>query len=275
MLTRLIRGLYMRLPGRASTQLAISPVGRALFALMSGGSGRGDVWKSNTGLRFCLPREDALNSGLVLMGEMCPLETRFLRSRMTVGGAMVDVGTYRHGWFAMNAAQIAGPGGRVVAFEPNPESFAELQYNVALNGYGERIRCFRAAASAANGAARFDRHGPQSSITEAGEWVVETRAVDAMSGNWPSIDVLKSDSEGHELQVLMGAEATLRRTRAVILEVHTPSLARHGTTPAQVCTFLEERGFACYGFRRSGKLAPCSAAEPKSDTFNMAFIRKG
>ena len=54
--------------------------------------------------------------------------------RLGAGDTVVDIGA-NIGAFAVLAASIVGPSGRVIAFEPVSATFERLQANVALNGF--------------------------------------------------------------------------------------------------------------------------------------------
>ena len=78
-------------------------------------------------------RHDYLNDGITLRP----------------GATVVDIGA-NIGAFAVMAASIVGPRGRVIAFEPIPETFERLRENVALSGLGQ-VECRRAAIDAEEG----------------------------------------------------------------------------------------------------------------------------
>jgi FkbM family methyltransferase len=65
------------------------------------------------------------------------------------GDTVVDIGA-NIGSFTVLAANVVGPHGRVVSFEPIRDTFARLEENVALNGY-QNVACRRAAVDARNG----------------------------------------------------------------------------------------------------------------------------
>lgn len=73
-------------------------------------------------------------------------ELGYLRARLTDGCVFVDIGAYI-GLYSLAAAQAVGPAGRVLAIEPNPESFEHLVGNIALNTLESRVTAVRVAAS--------------------------------------------------------------------------------------------------------------------------------
>jgi FkbM family methyltransferase len=126
------------------------------------------------------------------------------------------------------------PQGRVFAFEPSPPTFRRLEANLALNGCDpKRIVPFNCAVSDSIGECRIlncdvpansrvltareatTSGGDQSLVpTDTLDHIVTTQKV-------TRIDLLKIDTEGHELPVLRGAAASaLQIARHVVLEIH-------------------------------------------------------
>ncbi len=75
---------------------------------------------------------------------------RYLKPGMTV----FDIGA-NIGFFAIAAANLVGPTGRVVAFEPNPAVVARLKENVELNGLADRVKIEQSAVGDFDGTAQF------------------------------------------------------------------------------------------------------------------------
>ena len=65
------------------------------------------------------------------MGETNPYETKVLRETLKSGDIFFDIGAHI-GWYSLNAAQIVGEKGKVIAFEANPNCFADLGKNKGL-----------------------------------------------------------------------------------------------------------------------------------------------
>jgi FkbM family methyltransferase len=162
------------------------------------------------------------------------------------GDRAYDVGA-NIGYTALVLARAVGPGGSVVAFEPHPEIFADLEANVG----GTVVEAVPAAVSAAPGAATlhipvefgFNRGvatiEPTASETAAIE--VRTVTLDEQVGPDESIGVLKIDVEGHELAVLQGASQLLaeRRIRHIVFEDHQPA-------DSAVIAHLQDAGYAVW-----------------------------
>ena len=158
------------------------------------------------------------------------------------GDVFMDVGA-NTGYYSVLAARLVGPQGHVYALEPAPRTYAVLQRNVALNGFGNRVSAIEAAAGAERGSATLFGpalgHDASSSLR---------RQPDATSKNATMVDVqplcdvlapehrdglrlVKIDVEGHEDDVLVGLEPALTDgpLPTLIVEVHAewnPGAAR-------------------------------------------------
>src|SRR5262249_61825033 len=61
-------------------------------------------------------------------------ELDFLRANVPAGGVFVDIGA-NVGTYAMVLARRVGAGGKVIAVEPHPVTFARLTFNNMASGY--------------------------------------------------------------------------------------------------------------------------------------------
>lgn len=108
--------------------------------------------------------------------------------------------------------------GRVVAYEPDPDSFARLlayvgQLPAAIQ---ERIECRQAAVGALAGTVSIEPSGkPGTIITGAGSVSVPCVRLDDEFADRP-VDYLKFDVEGYEWEALEGAAATIRRCQPAL-----------------------------------------------------------
>jgi len=192
------------------------------------------------GLRF---NPGGANPGYVL-GTTEPGVQQALVELLQPGMTFYDVGA-NMGFFSLIAWRRVGPEGRVVSFEPLPESARTLRHNVGLNA-ARNVEVVEAAVGAEPGRAQLavTAESVQAHLAEIdtgtptlGVVDVEVTAIDAeLAEGRAAPDVVKIDVEGAEVQVLAGMRETLERHRpALICEVH-------GTTP-EVCDFLESHGY--------------------------------
>ena len=180
-----------------------------------------------------------------------------LRSHLGEGDCFWDVGANVGAYSCALGRFLAGRGGRVVAFEPDPWCHERLGVNLSLNRL-TRVTSHQLALSDTEGRTGFARD-PQGTTT--GHLVSRDRAegrdlieVETMSGDRaveqglaepPS--VIKIDTEGFEAQVLAGLRRTLREPgcRFVLVEVHFSVLLKRGLAdaPGQIESLLRSAGF--------------------------------
>jgi FkbM family methyltransferase len=155
-----------------------------------------------------------------------PELVRHLSERLRPGDVFIDVGAHI-GLFSVLGAQLVGSSGRVVAFEPSPESRDRLRRLAARNGVGERIEIVAAALSdrAAAAAPLYltgesmlstldPDHSPMCDRAEFGLSIpVEVATLDgwlaARPHLRPRLAAIKIDVEGHEGRVIAGMHHTL------------------------------------------------------------------
>jgi FkbM family methyltransferase len=156
-----------------------------------------------------------------------PLQPFFLAALAeTAGcGVFLDIGA-NIGAYALFATLIPTVE-RVVAFEANPETVAELKANIALNGLAIEVQ--DKAVSNAPGAVSFgvvSKFSGANSVVDTSihgqaafhkQVTVEAVTLDQLFSDPVGRPLcLKIDVEGHEAQVLEGAKAMLAANRAVI-----------------------------------------------------------
>lgn len=155
-------------------------------------------------------------------------EYALLGSLISHGDWAVDVGA-NVGHYTKRMSDLVGGGGRVVAFEPVPETFSLLADN-AQHFRHQNITLLNAAASDAAGVAgisipRFQTGQTnfyEASLNGSADGLqVMTLTIDSLGLPAP-VRLAKIDVEGHDLQVLRGMRETLRRDGPVlIIEVST------------------------------------------------------
>ena len=137
---------------------------------------------------------------------------------------VIDVGA-NIGQF-MAAIKAFHPTASVLSIEPDPDSHAQLLGNV---GVRSEVTAVAAAAGAAPGTLTLHRHelsvmstlrpGDAAGYDAARQTRVPVETLDSLAEGLGTIDLLKIDVEGFELDVLEGAAAVLARTRFVLIEI--------------------------------------------------------
>jgi FkbM family methyltransferase len=203
------------------------------------------------GGRIRVHSDDLIGGSIARMGvyDLCVTET--LWRLLDPGELAVDVGA-NIGYMTSVMARRVGPAGRVVAIEPHPEIYDELVANVRLFGgtRAEAIEAMPIALSSKAGTGHLtvsdafssNRGGATLSeplpATVTSSYSVEMRRLDEVIEPGEFIALMKLDVEGHELDVLEGAERHLRQRgiRDVVFE-------EHSRPPTQVTTRLESCGY--------------------------------
>ena len=194
------------------------------------------------GLRF---NAGASHSGFIL-GHHEPEVQELLTEVLRPGSVYYDAGA-NVGFFAVIAARLVGPSGKVVCFEPLPDNARQIEYNATLNGFSnitvcrdalggsDRTEIFQTSAEPTWGMLSAVGKPPDQA---SGQISVSVRTLDSLraSSDFPPPDVIKIDIEGAEAEALMGASITLREHRPIlVIELHR--------TNAAVIAVLDQLGY--------------------------------
>lgn len=184
------------------------------------------------GLSWSVERDGPLARAIAQRGAWEPDTTKLLFAACKPGMVVLDVGA-GVGWYATLLAHRVGERGRVIAFEPVAECRRELADHVRKNGLTPRVTVLpfglsdedgdRAALRGESGATLHFAARPDADVC-----TIPVRRLDdvAVEQGLPRVDVLKIDADGHELQVLRGAENLLRRDRPLVSVVFATSHPR-------------------------------------------------
>ena len=221
------------------------------------------------------PTKGTLTRVVLRRGYWEPAETAFFISRLKPGAFVVDAGA-NFGHYALVASGIAGPEGLVVAFEPFPKNYALLQSNVALLPTGNVV-AEQAGLAAASGTMDLitdegnpggHSFNPNLIWKEGAKIPVPIYALDdyieeRCAGR--KLDMLKSDTQGYEWQLISGARKTILRDKpAVLCEVAPKALAAIGDSHEELLRFFEEAGYSMLIVDRNiERLRPISYTELK------------
>ncbi len=178
-----------------------------------------------------------------------------LRSRMKAGQRCLDIGAHV-GIYALQIARWTAPGGRVVAFEPNPGTARVLKRHLLMNGLHDLVDVeelalgrtpgasvlFGASGSGLSRLAAPNPEAPASSLSRAVRvsTVDEYCATHGILPDWMLIDV-----EGYEFDVLAGAVQTIAtrgRSLSVVVEIHPTLWPLTGWTSGSARALFESLG---------------------------------
>jgi FkbM family methyltransferase len=202
------------------------------------------------------------------------VEMDFLARYLREDDVVYDIGA-NAGGFAVFAASF---GCHVTAFEPIPHSFKRLEENTVLNHPGCRIEPYNLALGSAPGTLRMTAAlGTGNRIAaenESGPCVsVEVTTLDEFVRSRTHPTFLKLDVEGHELEVLLGAENVLASPslRGLLVETFRPHNWRDAKL-REIEDLLERQGFLPYAYDPGGKtLIPLGKPDEGDD--NTFYFR--
>jgi FkbM family methyltransferase len=189
------------------------------------------------------------------------------------GGILLDVGA-NHGAYAAMLHRLA-PSARVIAFEPHPLTFAHLR---AVMADTPAVGLVNKAVGAAAGALtlydfKTNDGSTQASLSEAAlalytseivQYSVECTTIDAFmaEAGIEFIDLLKIDTEGHDLSVLQGARHALQARKIGLIQFEfIPANIVTGATMQKFFEVLQ--GYRISRLCLNGALRPLEAYDVK------------
>jgi FkbM family methyltransferase len=213
-----------------------------------------------------LPTADHPNRTLLeYAGDDCS-ELRFLWEFLKPGMTFFDVGAH-HGVYSLLAARKLCSGDTVIAFEPSPRERRRFQLHLQMNEV-THVRLEPYAVSARSGA--FDFFTVTSGFTTmsslqrpAIDHPIRKISIEAVSlddylnqRRIPSIDLMKIDVEGGELQAFAGATRLLQLLRPIIIcEVLDWVTQPWGYAAREIVSCLQRHAYVWFDFAEDGKIA--------------------
>jgi FkbM family methyltransferase len=185
--------------------------------------------------------------------------------RVRPGWHCVDLGS-NHGYYAVLMADLAGPGGKVLAVEPNSRLVSLLAQTSEVNGLQDRLQILEGLAWQASGL-ELDFRVPSGRCMNASIFSAtgsahrqKTVAVDDLTQDWPRVDLIKIDVEGAEVAVWQGMERTLRRHGevAVLMEIN---VRRYGAEAEEFLRSLSARFPVLRHVDYDGDIRPVSSGQ--------------
>lgn len=183
------------------------------------------------------------------------------------GMTCLDVGA-NIGDATLHMARLAGPTGRVHAFEPAPSASARLHEHIAANRFDDRVVLHRLALSDRKGTATFAFAPPAIENQGMGSLVSGDTEVISLQTEVPlqtldafvdqhgieTIGLVKIDIQGGETMFFNGGAASLRRYRPpLLLEVGSHELAAIGSDSRRFLALVESLGYRAYLLQRDGR----------------------
>lgn len=214
-------------------------------------------------IRFWINLSDHIESQVYFhnMQEGDRGQIRLLKKFWKPGITFLDIGA-NVGVYTVMAAKRLGHNSVIHAFEPVQRLYQRMTSNLILNAY-DHVITHPVAISSSTGSASIwiPKHNNlgMSSLHPSTPNLEEEHIHTITLDDWvkkigiTSIDIIKMDIEGHEMQALVGAESTLTNMQPVItIELSREHLKRANSTPEEVTAFLKNYSYTPYGISDEG-----------------------
>jgi FkbM family methyltransferase len=203
--------------------------------------------------------------GLTINRVYEPEVTNFLRAFVRSGQTAIDLGA-NMGYFTLLFARLVGPGGHVLAFEPDPENFELLERNVRANRYAN-VTLSQNAVSDHPGTALLYRSpvnpGDHRLVDVGNREAVEVQVItldEALPEVHRTVHWIKMDIQGAEVAALRGMQSIIRSAgeMSIVTEFCPRAIVDFGDDPAELVALLAEAGFHVGQLGRDGSLLDLS-----------------
>jgi len=195
-------------------------------------------------------------------------ELRFLRRYLAPGMTFVDIGAH-YGLYAVLAAHLVGPSGRVLAFEPAAPAFRRLRWHLWLNGARQVLASPDAVGARAMTASLYrpvrgvdttsSLHPNAIGASRLRRQEVRVTTLDEAAGSrgFAGVDLVKLDVEGAEPEVLEGAARVLAESRPLwLFEALDITAAAWGGSGRALVERFRARDHTLFEFTPDGWLQP-------------------
>lgn len=198
-----------------------------------------------------------------------------LRKLVSPASLVLDIGA-NIGAHTLHLAQLVGPHGRVMAFEPTDFAFQKLIRNLELNrSLAARVEPYHCFLTASDGASVPNaiysswplpvtdgvhaKHLGRKMQTE----MAKARSLDSILSERADrkVQLVKLDVDGFECDVLRGATMILREARPIfVMELAPYVLEERGASLDELLSYFIPNGYVLYD-ERTQKPLPTSAKE--------------
>jgi FkbM family methyltransferase len=200
--------------------------------------------------KFPLPKGSCLSemvryTDFVQLHSVCNLVTELQKP------TIIDIGAY-HGAYAIILGKIAqSKGGKVIAVEPVPESYAVLVKNISLNGLSDTVICEQVAILDKPGRLiSMELKGVESKLSEKQNGAccpVTVVTLEQLLQKYEvtKVDLLIIDVEGAELPVLRSFPWQSASVGRIFCELHPYGWKDFGYCGEDFSNFLRNHGYRC------------------------------
>lgn len=194
---------------------------------------------------------------LLEKGEYEPQVIAVLRKYLHSGNTFVDLGA-NEGYFSVIASRLVGPGGRVIAVEPQSRLQAVIHTNLGLNdcanvevqhillsGVDGEMDLMLTPEASPGASSIYASHQKLRSILPKERVASRTLGSFLASAQMVGCDLMKVDIEGAEWDVFMNAGEVLRSgiIRHMVIEIHNRVLEARGLSGGDLDRFIRGCGY--------------------------------
>ena len=213
------------------------------------------------GYKILCPTRSVLGR-LIFAGNFEVHERDFVKHFLRPGDTFVDIGA-NIGLFTLLGARIVGQNGLVLAFEPNPETFARLEDNIRINRFSN-VNGFNIGLSDHAGALdlvtsldgydAWDSFGQPSAPGKFASRRVEVDTVDALFSRRSilaaGVELIKIDAEGWEPFILEGGRNFFAYPSAptLLVEFTDRNLISAKRSARELYEILERLGYQLFNY---------------------------
>lgn len=162
-----------------------------------------------------------------------PYVTDEIRRLLKPGMVFIDIGA-NIGYFALMAAALVGPTGKVYAFEPNPDNCRMIEMSIKANDFenielfpyavAEEKQQFNLDVGGTNSNGRIIDFTPDAVPGQATPILVEAVVLDDTLSDLERADVVKLDIEGAEPRAWQGMQNVVEKFRPILVFEFSPEL---------------------------------------------------
>jgi FkbM family methyltransferase len=227
------------------------------------------ISKLDNGAHFILLPNSTNSTGNIYVKTYEAEYIYFLRKEVIEGGVFLDIGAHM-GLYTLLLKDKFKKG---FCFEPAKDNYKALKNNLFINNLHENFIALDKAVSNVEGTSVFNVNGDFSgtnSLEDAGAGSsgqeVETITIDSFirkNGIQEKIQLIKIDTEGHEMQVLEGAKETLQNspTCIVVIENYDTEI---------IIDFFNKLSYTVYALNKEGVIS--DEKEKVMRTYNLLAI---
>lgn len=166
-----------------------------------------------------------------------------IKKHLKKGGVAIDVGA-NIGSLTLLMSKIVDSNGTVLSFEPSKTFFSYLVKNININKL-KNVSVHNIALGAEKGELYLNEENEDDTTffveqkkTSNKSFSTEIDTLDNFTRNFLKIDFLKIDVEGFELDVLLGAGETLKKTDVLYVEFSPNNLSKYKTNPQRIIEII-------------------------------------